>query len=70
MDTTGLYATHRIFTGVPISRGYVMDRHSGRVIWACPHRHRYGHAVQAQRCAERELSRMLAQTWRMKHGIR
>jgi len=48
-------ATHRIFTGVPVSRGYVYDRQTGRPVGGCPHRHRYGHARRAQACAERAL---------------
>lgn len=55
-DRPRYYATHRMFTGVPCSRGYVYDRHTGRVVLACPHRHRYpGGAARAQACAERML---------------
>ena len=54
-----LYATHRVFTGRPVSRGYVMDRLTGQVVWACPHRHRYRHARRAQECAEKQLRRMM-----------
>ena len=53
-----LYATHRVFTGNPVSRGYVYDRDTGKVVWACPHRHRYGHTKQAQLCAEKQLKRL------------
>mgnify|MGYP001600421724 CR=1 FL=1 len=52
-----LYATHRVFTGRPVSRGYIYDRDTGRCVWACPHRHRYRHARRAQECADRELRR-------------
>lgn len=50
-----LIATHRIFTGVPVSRGYLLDKTTGKIVWGCPHRHRYNNAKAAQQCAEREL---------------
>lgn len=54
-----LVAIHRVFTGKPVSRGYVMDRDTGKVVWACPHRHRYQHAINAQMCAEKHLRKMV-----------
>lgn len=50
-----IVAIHRIFTGVPVSRGYLLDRRTGRCIGGCPHRHRYNHARRAQECAEKAL---------------
>ena len=53
------FATHRIFTGVPVSRGYIYDRQTGKPVWNCGHRHRNNHARLAQLCAERALRRFL-----------
>lgn len=30
-------AIHRVFTGKYASRGYILDRHTGRVVLSCPH---------------------------------
>jgi hypothetical protein len=48
-----LFATTRMFTGRPTSRAYVYDRETGKVVVACPHRHRK-HKT-ALRCSERLL---------------
>lgn len=59
VDALKLFATHRIFTGKPVSRGYVQSRLTGKIVWACPHRHRYPGAANAQKCAEKALRAIL-----------
>lgn len=63
--TDDLYATCRLFTGYPVARGYVKDRKTAKVVWACPHRHRSrlrtggeNAVAYAQRCADAHLKKM------------
>jgi hypothetical protein len=60
-----LIAIHRLLTGKYVSRGYVMDRDTGKVVWACEHEHKSrlrmggkNSNYYAQRCAEKQLRRM------------
>ena len=47
------FAWTRVFTGIPVSRGYVRDRQTGKIIMACSHKHRTEPA--AMKCAEKLL---------------
>ena len=57
-----IVATHRIFTGRAVARGYLLDSITGKIIWSCPHFHKSlihlggkNAGTFAQRCAEKEL---------------
>jgi len=68
-----LYATARIFTGTMEARGYIRDRSTGKVVWACDHMHKHrlfqkkqradgplykSAESYAMRCAEKKLKEM------------
>lgn len=61
----GFQAICRQLTGTPyIFHGYILDRHRGRIIWACAHRHTrrrgFSGSVFATECAARALTELLS----------
>lgn len=57
MSRPRYFAWTRVFTGKPVSRAYVMDRLTGKVVVGCPHRHRqHQYALQ---CADKLLAKFL-----------